>query len=223
MSSRLFVVAVGAVVALGAITLTRAAAAPVVVPPEPTDKIAPAAGQDSAQIVLAGGCFWCTELGMEAVVGVTDVVSGYAGGEAMAAKYDLVAAGRTDHAEVIRVTYDPSQITLGEVFRAFFLIHDPTQLNRQGPDVGKQYRSAIFYADDAQKQAAEAYLTQLRESGLYGDPVVTTLEPLTQFHDAEDYHQDFVAKNPTNGYVVRYALPKVEKLKKHLPELAASE
>jgi peptide-methionine (S)-S-oxide reductase len=213
------VVLVLAAVTFGLATLPGQAAT--VVPPEPSKVINPAEGQTEAQIVLGGGCFWCTEFGMEAVKGVVDVVSGYAGGTAEDAKYEFVANHKTDHAEVIRVTYDPSKVTLGEIFQAFFLIHDPTQLNRQGPDVGKQYRSAIFYANDAQKTAAEWYLKRLRESGLYEDDVVTTLEPLDAFYEAEAYHQDYVVNNPRNPYVVRYAIPKPAKIEKHLPELRA--
>ena len=195
-----------------------------VVPPAPVEPIAPFAGQESASVVLAGGCFWCTELAMERVKGVTDVVSGYAGGTEADADYRLVADGKTDHAEAIQITYDPQQITLGEIYRAFFLIHDPTQLNRQGPDVGRQYRSAVFYATDVERQAAESYLILLRESGLYPNKVATTLEPIGDgFFAAEDYHQDYVAKNPRDPYVVRYAYPKVEKLEKELPELVEGE
>ncbi len=204
-----------AVVLTGSVGLAK----DVVVPPPPAEEINPAAGETSATIVLAGGCFWCTEVAMEQVRGVTDVVSGYAGGTASNAKYGPVSAGKTKHAECVQVTYDPSQITLGELFQAFFLIHDPTTADGQAPDFGPQYRPAIFYADDAQKTAAEAYLTQVREAGLYSQ-VATALEPLGEgFYVAEDYHQDYVVKNPRNAYVVRYALPKVVKLQEHLPEL----
>ena len=193
--------------------------ADVIVPPEPHEAINPAEGEESASIVLGGGCFWCTELAFENTRGVSDVVSGYAGGAADDADYKRVAAGQTDHAEVIQVTYDPGEVTLGDLFRVFFLSHDPTQLDRQGPDVGRQYRSAIFPADDAQKEAAQKYLIQLRESALYAEPVVTTVEDLGEFHPAEEYHQDYVANNPEHPYVVQYAYPKVEKLKRHLPDL----
>jgi peptide-methionine (S)-S-oxide reductase len=210
-------------VALAAATLVArgGAAAETVVPPTPAEVLAPHAGQPEAKVVLAGGCFWCTELGMEAVRGVSTVVSGYAGGSPDDANYEAVANGRTDHAEAIEVTYDPSQITLGEILQAFFVIHDPTQLNRQTPDVGRQYRTALFYADDAEKQAMRSYLDQLQQA--YGETkVVTTLESLTQFHRAEEYHQDFVAKNPNHPYVVRWAYAKPAKLREHLPELAKS-
>ncbi len=195
-----------------------------VLPPKPTELVDPFAGEDSATVVLAGGCFWCTELAMEQLKGVTDVVSGYAGDTKEQATYELVANGRTDHAEVIQVTYDPRQITLGELYRAFFLVHNPTQLNGQGPDIGRQYRSAVFYASDAEKQAAQTYIAQLNDSDLYDKPIVTTVEPIGDgFFAAEDYHQDYVEKNPENPYVMMYAFPKVEKLKQYLPDLLKSE
>ena len=213
--------AIAALIAVVTPTLVRAAdAGETVVPPAPTETINPHAGEPSADIVLAGGCFWCTELAMEQVKGVTDVVSGYAGDVGANAKYSEVSYGRTKHAEVIKVTYDPSKVTLGELFQAFFLIHHPTQANGQGPDIGKQYRPAIFYADDAEKQAAESYLEQLKAGDVYPDEIATKPEPLGDgFFPAEDYHQDYVAKNPNDRYVVTYAYPKVEKLKKYLPEL----
>lgn len=189
------------------------------VPPAPTEAINPDADKESATIVLAGGCFWCTEHVFENVKGVTDVVSGYAGGSAGDADYKKVSAGETDHAEVIQIIYDPSKVTLGDLFRVFFLSHDPTTLDRQGPDWGKQYRSAVFHATDEQKAAAESYIKQLTDAKVFADPIVTKLEPLDTFHPAEEYHQDYVIKNPSDGYVVRYAMPKIEKLKKSLPDL----
>ena len=189
-------------------------------PPAPSEAINPDVDADSAKIVLAGGCFWCTEYIFEHVEGVTDVVSGYAGGSDGDADYKKVSMGETDHAEAIEVTYDPSKVTLGDLLRVFFgPAHDPTQLNRQGPDYGKQYRSAIFYANDAQKAAAEAYMKQLTDSGVFDKKIETTLEPLTKFHPAEDYHQNYVNLHPDERYVVVNALPKVEKLKKQLPDL----
>ncbi|MEM1446132.1 MAG: peptide-methionine (S)-S-oxide reductase MsrA [Planctomycetota bacterium] len=175
-----------------------------------------------AVAVFAGGCFWCTEHVYEQVKGVTSVVSGYAGGSDDTANYQLVSAGATEHAEVIKITYDPDVLRYGDLLRIFFTVaHDPTQLNRQGPDVGKQYRSAVFYLSDAQKQATQAYIDQLTEANTWGQPIVTTLEPLPsmdKFHAAEKYHQDYVQLNPSNPYVVYNALPKVDKLKKALPE-----
>ena len=193
-------------------------------PPAPSEEINPDADADSAKIVLAGGCFWCTEYIFEHVDGVTDVVSGYAGGSEGDADYKKVSMGETDHAEVIEVTYDPSKVTLGDLFRVFFgPAHDPTQLNRQGPDYGKQYRSAVFYATDAQKAAAEAYMKQLTDASVFDKKIETTLEPLTGFYAAEDYHQNYVNLHPDERYVVVNALPKVEKLKKQLPELYTEE
>jgi peptide-methionine (S)-S-oxide reductase len=175
-------------------------------------------GDDSVRsVVLAGGCFWCVEGVFEQLDGVVDVVSGYAGGSADDAVYDAVSMGRTAHAEVVRVRYDPSQINFGTLLRVFFATHDPTQLNRQGPDRGRQYRSAVFVADEQQRAAVESYIKQLDAAKVYSDPVVTTVEPLTAFHAAEDYHQDFVALNPGHPYIVQQALPKIEKLKKLFP------
>jgi peptide-methionine (S)-S-oxide reductase len=182
-------------------------------------------GEDGlASIVLAGGCFWCTEAVFEPIDGVQDVVSGYAGGDAANANYQAVSAGQTEHAEVIRVSYDPQLVTLGRLLHVFFSVaHDPTQVDRQGPDVGSQYRSAIFYADDAQRQVAQAYITQLNEAGVYDRPIATTLEPLEQFHPAERYHQDYVVNNPSNPYVRAHAVPKVNALEQHHPELIDGE
>ena len=163
--------------------------------------------------VLAGGCFWCVEAVFEQLDGVQEVVSGYAGGTAESADYDSVSRGATQHAEAVRVTYDPSKITYGELLRVFFATHDPTQLNRQGPDTGAQYRSTVFYADDEQKRIAESYIAQLEQAGTFDRPIVTTLEPLAGFYTAEAYHQDFVARNPNHGYVQAWALPKVAKVR----------
>jgi len=158
-------------------------------------------------LVVAGGCFWCVEGVFEQLAGVHAVESGYAGGEAATATYEAVSSGRTGHAEVVRITYDPTQ--------------DPTTLNRQGPDKGTQYRSAVFYQDEAQKDAAERYVAQLDASGAYADPIVTTVEPLDGYWPAEDYHQDFVSRNPNHGYVRVQALPKIDKLQKLFPEQLA--
>jgi peptide-methionine (S)-S-oxide reductase len=174
----------------------------------------------TATAVFAGGCFWCTEAVCERVVGVKKVVSGYAGDTADKADYKKVSMGATNHAEVIEVTYDPKRISYGKLLKVFFAAaHDPTQLNKQGPDWGKQYRSAIFYANDEQRKVAEAYIRQLDAAGVFNKKIVTTLEKLEKFYPAEDYHQDFVKNNPNHGYVVVNALPKVGKLKKVAPEL----
>lgn len=167
-----------------------------------------------ADAVFAGGCFWCTEAVFEPLAGVYEVVSGYAGGTADTANYQAVSNKLTDHAEAIRISYDPSVITYGELLKIFFTVaHDPTQLNRQGNDVGKHYRSAIFYANDEEKQAAQAYIEQLTEAKVFDKPIVTTLEPLNAFYVAEAYHQDYAALNPNQPYIFYQALPKVEKLK----------
>ncbi len=184
--------------------------------PEPKIDAAPAAGIQKA--VLAGGCFWCTEAVFEGVTGVSKVVSGYAGGESSDANYKAVSAGQTNHAEVIEVTFDGAKITYGQILKIFFAVaHDPTQVNKQGPDWGRQYRSAIFYASDEQKKIAEAYVRQLNEAKVFSKPIATELAPLKAFYAAEGYHQDFVKNNPAHPYVVVNALPKVEKLKKSFP------
>lgn len=172
------------------------------------------------QIVLAGGCFWCVEAVYEQIDGVLDVESGYAGGEAATAKYEYVSTGRTKHAEVVRITYDPSKITYGTILKVFFTTaHDPTTLNRQGADVGPQYRSAIFYANEEQKQIASDYIKQLNEAGVFRDPIVTTLEPLDAYYPAEDYHQDYAEQNPADRYIQGVSTPKVEKTRKAYSEL----
>src|SRR5262249_6153557 len=168
---------------------------------------------------FAGGCFWCTEAVFEPVAGVLKVVSGYSGGDARTAHYKTVSEGRTEHAESIEITYDPSRITYGQLLKIFFSVaHDPTQLNRQGPDCGKQYRSAICYGSAEQKRIAEAYIEQLSKSKVFSGPIVTQVVPLKAFYAAEAYHQDFVRNNPGHPYVVANALPKLEKLKKLYPE-----
>jgi len=165
--------------------------------------------------VLAGGCFWCTEAVFEPLEGVRDVVSGYAGGSGDTADYQTVSSGKTDHAEAIRITYDPSVISYEKLLEIFFTVaHDPTQLNRQGPDTGKHYRSAVFYANEQEKRIAEDYIKQLEDKGVYSEPIVTTLEPLDAFYEAEDYHQDYAELNPLQPYIRFNAMPKVDKLKK---------
>lgn len=175
-----------------------------------TDK----AGQSRA--VFAGGCFWCVEAVYKNLEGVSSVKSGYAGGSADTADYETVSTGTTDHAEAVEVLYDPSRISYGQILRVFFAIaHDPTQLNRQGPDTGRQYRSAIFYADDEQKRVAEAYIDQLNKALVFDDPIVTEVVPLEAFFEAETYHQDYAARNPSNPYIVVNAQPKVTKLRSY--------
>ena len=170
--------------------------------------------------VFAGGCFWGMEAVFEQLNGVADVVSGYAGGDPGTAQYETVSSGRTGHAESIRVTYDPSVISYGKLLQVYFSVaHDPTQLNRQGPDEGTQYRSAIFYSSADQKRVAEAYIRQLTVAKVFRYPIVTQLVPLAGFFEAEDYHQDYIARNPDNPYVVYNDLPKIDNLKRRYPEL----
>ena len=183
--------------------------------PDPAIDIPPDPTGTPQTVVLGGGCFWCTEAVFVKLDGVISVVSGYAGGTADTADYKTVCSGMTDHAEVIRVRFDSSRISFGQILKVFFAIaHDPTHLNRQGNDIGRQYRSAIFYADDNQRWVAEAYIEQLKDAKVFPSPIVTTLEPLDQFFEAEDYHQNFVARNPNQPYVAAVAMPKVKKLVK---------
>jgi peptide-methionine (S)-S-oxide reductase len=166
------------------------------------------------QAVLAGGCFWCVEAVYKNLDGVSAVESGYAGGSADTADYETVSTGTTNHAESVEVSYDPSRISYGQILKVFFSIaHDPTQLNRQGPDTGRQYRSAIFYADEEQKGIALAYIDQLNKAGVFDKPIVTEVVPLEAFYRAETYHQDYAAKNPLNPYIVFNAQPKVRKVR----------
>lgn len=185
--------------------------------PDDTAKT-PAGSGETKTAVFAGGCFWCTEAVFQLLPGVSDVVSGYAGGDEATASYTTVCSGTTDHAEAIRVTYDPAKVSYDQLLDIFFSSHDPTTLNRQGADVGPQYRSAIFYADDEQQAAAAAYIEKLNGEGHHGAPIVTTLEPLEGFYEAEAYHQDFADKNPDHPYIRAIAAPKVEKVKKKLAE-----
>lgn len=181
--------------------------------PDPAIDMPPDHTGTPQAVVLGGGCFWCTEAVFVKLDGVISVVSGYAGGTAETANYNSVCSGTSDHAEVIRVRFEPAVISLGQVLKVFFAVaHDPTQLNRQGNDMGRQYRSAVFYADNEQQRVAGAYIAQLREAEVYDAPIVTTLEPLEQFFEAEDYHQNFVARNPAQPYVAAVAMPKVKKL-----------
>jgi peptide-methionine (S)-S-oxide reductase len=180
----------------------------------PDPELDPPGEAGPARVVLAGGCFWCTEAVYAQLDGVLAVRPGYAGGTAATADYRSVCTGRTDHAEAIEVTYDPARITLGRILKLFFSIaHDPTQKDRQGADVGRQYRSAIFYADEGQRRTAAAYIAQIEAARLFDAPVATTLEPLTEFFVAEDYHHDYAARNPGQPYIRMVAAPKVSKLR----------
>ena len=172
-----------------------------------------------ATLIVAGGCFWCTEAVYEQLKGVYRVESGYAGGAKETANYEAVCTGSTGHAEAIRITYDPSRVTLDQLFEIFFEVaHDPTQLNRQGNDIGTQYRSAVFFANEDQKKAAQAYIDKLTKEKKFSKPIVTTLEPLKEFYPAEAYHQDYAKRNPNQPYIRGVSTPKVEKLHKKFPE-----
>ncbi len=180
--------------------------------------LATAYGKQTA--VFAGGCFWGTQAVFERVKGVLDTTVGYSGGSAKTATYDQVTTETTGHAESVGVVYDPSQITYGELLRVFFsVVHDPTQLNRQGPDEGTSYRSAIFYSTEDQKRIAGAYIAQLDAAKVFPAPIVTEVTPLKKFYRAEEYHQDFAIKNPTNSYIKVCDLPKIAALRQQFPEL----
>ena len=182
--------------------------------PDPVVDAALADKAGHSQAVLAGGCFWCVEAVYKNLDGVSSVKSGYAGGSAETADYETVSTGGTNHAEAVEVTYDPSRISYGQILKVFFSIaHDPTQLNRQGPDTGRQYRSAIFYADEEQKRVADAYIAQLTKGRVFDSPIVTEVTPLEAFFEAETYHQDYAARNPLNPYILFNAQPKVRKLR----------
>jgi len=186
--------------------------------PDPVEDVP--ADQDAGRAVLAGGCFWCVEAVYQPLDGVTSVISGYAGGDAANANYEAVCGGRTGHAEVVEVRYDPHRISFGALLKLFFAVaHDPTQKDRQGNDRGPQYRSAIFPVDEAQRTVAEAYIQQLNNAGAFTAPIVTTLEPGHPFYAAEDYHQDFARRNPNQPYITHVAKPKLEKLHAAFPEL----
>jgi peptide-methionine (S)-S-oxide reductase len=208
-----------AIVAVGGLALfqtaNRAAEEPVVIP-APAEDLAVADGLQTA--VFAGGCFWGVQGVFQHLDGVTNAVSGYAGGEAATAKYDIVTSGQTGHAESVEITYDPKVVSYGKLLQVYFSVaHNPTQLNFQGPDHGTQYRSTIFYSTPEQEQVAKDYIAQLDATKAYPAPIVTTLEPLKAFYRAEDYHQDFLTLNPTYPYIVYNDLPKIEALKQLFP------
>jgi peptide-methionine (S)-S-oxide reductase len=189
--------------------------------PDPVKDIRVTAPSAKQAAVLAGGCFWGVEAVFDRVEGVSDVVSGYAGGSRMNANYALVSSGVTGHAESVKVTYDPARVTFGQLLKVFFAVaHDPTELNRQGPDEGPQYRSSIFYAGDEQKAVADAYIRQLNDAKVFTRPIVTTVVPLAGFYAAEDYHQDFLDRNRSHPYIVVNDLPKLRQLKAEFPGLA---
>ena len=187
-------------------------------PPPAID--APPGQATSAVVVLAGGCFWGVQGVFQHVKGVTSAVSGYAGGDKRAASYEIVSSGTTGHAESVQVTYDPRQISYGRLLQIFFsVVHDPTELNRQGPDTGTQYRSAIFPTNTEQAQIAKTYIAQLDQAHAFKKAIVTRIEPDRTFYPAETYHQDFLTRNPTYPYIAINDMPKIEDLKRVLPDL----
>jgi peptide-methionine (S)-S-oxide reductase len=188
--------------------------------PDPTVDAPLANTKGEQTAVVAGGCFWGVEAVFEHVKGVSDVKSGYSGGSRETAQYQKAGTGETRHAESVKITYDPAQITYGQLLKVFFSVaHDPTELNRQGPDTGTQYRSAIFYANDEQKRIAQAYIDQLNRAKVFERPIVTEVAALKSFNDAEAYHQDYLVNHPDEPYIVINDMPKVENLKKQLPDL----
>ena len=194
------------------------AEAPVIIAPPAVDN--PKAAGAAQTAVLAGGCFWGVQGVFEHVRGVQKVVAGYAGGERSTARYETVSSGETGHAESVKITFDPAAISYGQILQiAFSVVHDPTQLNRQGPDAGTQYRSAIFYADENQKHIAQAYISQLDQAHAFARPIVTRVDPLKGFYAAEDYHQDYLIHNPTQPYIAMYDIPKIENFRRTFPEL----
>ena len=188
--------------------------------PDPELDAPRASSKGEQTAVLAGGCFWGVEAVFEHVKGVTDVRSGYSGGSPATAQYEKVGTGETGHAESVRITYDPSQTSYGQLLKVFFSVaHDPTELNRQGPDTGTQYRSAIFYANEEQQRIAQAYIDQLNRAKVFARPIVTQVSALQSFNEAEDYHQDYLVRHPNQPYIVINDLPKVENLRQQLPGL----
>lgn len=171
-------------------------------------------------IVLGGGCFWCTEAVFVKVRGITDVESGYSNGQAQRPSYEQVCTGTTGHNEVVKLTYDPQQISLRQILEIFFVVHDPTTLNRQGNDGGTQYRSGIYYTTPEQKQEAQQMIGEMARDNLFGKPIVTEVLPMSNYWPAEEYHQDFFEKNPYQGYCVAVAAPKVAKFRKTFTDLA---
>jgi peptide-methionine (S)-S-oxide reductase len=184
--------------------------------PDPATTPTAELGRGEQTAVLAGGCFWCVEAVYRQLDGVTAVINGYAGGSASSADYETVSSGRTDHAEAVEVRFDPAKIPFGQILKVFFSIaHDPTTRDRQGPDVGRQYRSVIFSSNEDQQRVAVAYIKQLDAAKVFDRPIVTEVVPLDRFYKAEDYHQDYAARNPLQPYILFTARPKVDKVRKY--------
>jgi peptide-methionine (S)-S-oxide reductase len=208
-------------VALLVTTACSAKANPAASPvPAPVEDAARATTPGQQTAVLSGGCFWGIQAVFQHVKGVISATSGYSGGSAKTAEYEIVSTGDTGHAESVQIVYDPSQITYGELLRVFFSVaHDPTQLNRQGPDEGTQYRSSIFYRNDEQKRIAEAYIAQLDKAKVFSSPIVTKVVPLQAFYPAEAYHQNYATLHPNEPYILFNDAPKVEHLRQEFPDL----
>jgi peptide-methionine (S)-S-oxide reductase len=188
--------------------------------PEFAAKSQASAAKGEQTAVLAGGCFWGVDAVFKHVKGVSSVVSGYSGGGGATAQYEIVSTGETGHAESVKITFDPAQVPFSQLLRVFFSVaHDPTELNRQGPDTGTQYRSSIFYANEEQKQIALAYIDQLNKAKVFSAPIVTQVVPLKQFYPAEEYHQNYLARNPHQPYIVFNDMPKLRALQKEFPEI----
>lgn len=209
--------ALAAIASIGVSACAYSAESAAVIPAPVVDNQKTAGTLQTA--VVAGGCFWGVQGVFQHVRGVRQAVSGYAGGDKSTAEYETVSSGTTGHAESVQITFDPKEVSYGEILQIFFSVaHDPTQLNRQGPDTGTQYRSAIFYADETQKNIATAYIAQLDKAKVYGRPIVTRVDSLKGFYPAEDYHQDFLVNNPRYPYIVINDLPKIKTLKRVLPQ-----
>src|SRR6202167_512717 len=203
---------------LGAVACTASDRAVTI--PNPAVDAALAKGKSQETAVISGGCFWGIQAVFQHVKGVISATSGYSGGAANTAEYELVSNGDTGHAESVKIVYDPSQITYGQLLRVFFSVaHDPTELNRQGPDTGSQYRSSIFYGNDEQKRIADAYIAQLEKARVFSHPIVTQVVALKAFYPAEAYHQDYATRHPDNPYIVYNDAPKVTHLRQEFPDL----
>ena len=218
LAGKLLPIAVVIAAALGVYLARSVAAESAVKLPAPAFDMPAATAPQTA--VLAGGCFWGVQAVFQHTEGVLNAVSGYSGGAKETANYEATGSGTTGHAEAVQVTYDPRKISYGKLLQIYFSVaHDPTQLNRQGPDAGTQYRSAVFYADAAQKQVAERYIAQLEAAHAFPRKIVTQLTPLAAFYPAEDYHQDYATIHPTSPYIAAFDLPKIANLKKMMPEV----
>lgn len=213
-------VLIGVTVLVAGVARLRAGERAAILPNPTVDSPLTSASSTQQSAVIAGGCFWGIQAVFQHVKGVVSATSGYSGGSARNAEYELVSTGDTGHAESVKIVYDPSQITYGQLLKIFFSVaHDPTELNRQGPDTGTQYRSVIFYGNDEQKRIAQSYVTQLDQAKIFRQRIVTQVVPLAAFYPAESYHQDYAAKHPDNAYIMFNDAPKVANLKKQFPDL----